>query len=47
MVEYELFDYNKHFLKTHLYCGYVFKSLKGEEDGMNRRWFITPTYKAL
>jgi hypothetical protein len=30
MIEYELFDYNKHLLKTHVYCGSVFKSLKWE-----------------
>ncbi len=47
MIEYELFDYNKHLLKTHVYCGCVFKSLKWEDDGMNWRWSISPMYKAL
>lgn len=47
MIEYELFDYNKHLLKTHVYCGSLFKSLKWEDDGMNWRWSISPMYKAL
>ncbi len=47
MIEYELFEYNKHLLKTHVYCGCVFKSLKWEDDGTNWRWSISPMYKAL
>jgi hypothetical protein len=47
MIEYELFDYNKHLLKTHVYCGSVFKSLKWEDDGMNWRWSISPMHEAL
>jgi hypothetical protein len=47
MVEYELFDYNKHFKKIHVYCGFVFKYFKWEDDGMNWRLSISPTYKAL